>query len=99
MIDLLKKGIYTGVGLGLMAKDKVEEIARQAVSEAKLSEEDGKKFVDSILKQSEESARNLEEKVKEKVSEVVENLNIPTGQKITELEERISELEKKFAEK
>ena len=29
MIDLIKRGIYTGVGLGLMAKDKVEEVARE----------------------------------------------------------------------
>ena len=99
MIDLLKKGIYTGVGLGLMAKDKVEEIAKQAAAEAKLSEEDGKKFMHSIIKQSEESARGLEDKIKEKVSEVIEKLNIPTGQKISDLEKRIVELESKLSDK
>jgi len=99
MIDLLKKGIFTGVGLGLMAKDKVEEIAKQAASEAKLSEEDGKKFMKSVLKQSEETAKELEDKIKEKVTDLVDKLNVPTGTKIAELEARITELENKLSEK
>ena len=98
MIDLLKKGIYTGLGLGLLAKDKVEEIAKQAASEAKLSEEDGKVFLDSVMKQSEETAKDFENKVKEKVSEIVDKLNIPTGQRISDLEKRIAELEKQVGE-
>lgn len=96
MIDLLKRGIYTGVGLGLMAKDKVEEIARQAADEARLSEEDGKKFMKSVVEQSENATKDLEGKIKEKVSEIVEKLNLPNAQEVTELEDRIAELEEKL---
>ena len=40
MIDLIKKGILTSVGLGLMTKEKIVDYAKKAAKEAKLTEED-----------------------------------------------------------
>jgi len=96
MIDLLKKGIYTGVGLGLMAKEKVEEIAKQAASEATMSEEEGKKFVDSLLNQSEEAKTNLEQKIKDTITDLLARMNLPTQSEVTELKERIEKLEQEL---
>ena len=57
MIDLIKKTLLTGVGLAVMTKDKVEELGRDLVSQAKLSESEGREFVDSLMNQA-ESARS-----------------------------------------
>lgn len=53
MFDLIKKTLLTGVGLAVMTKDKVEEMGKEFASQAKLSELEGKEFVDHLLKQSE----------------------------------------------
>ena len=52
MFDLIKKTLLTGVGLAVMTKEKVEELGKDLASQAKLSEHEGKEFVDHLLKQS-----------------------------------------------
>ena len=59
MIDLIKKTLLTGVGLAVMTKEKVEELGKDLVSQAKLSEHEGKEFVDNLLKQSETAREGL----------------------------------------
>ena len=47
MFELIKKTLLTGVGLAVMTKDKVEELGKELASQAKLSENEGKEFVES----------------------------------------------------
>ena len=53
MVDLIKKAIYTGVGLAVLTKEKAEELVKELSQQAKLSEQEGKELFDSLLKQSE----------------------------------------------
>lgn len=57
MFDLIKKTLLTGVGLAVMTKDKVEELGKDLASQAKMSEHEGKEFVDHLLKQSDTAPR------------------------------------------
>ena len=59
MFDLIKKTLLTGVGLAVMTKDKVEELGKEFASQAKLSELEGKEFVDHLLKQSETARKEF----------------------------------------
>ena len=61
MFDLIKKTLLTGVGLAVMTKDKVEELGKEFASQAKLSELEGKEFVDHLLKQSETARKEFRE--------------------------------------
>ncbi len=45
MLDLLKKGLLTGIGLGLTTKEKVEEYDKKEAKEAKRSQEEGEKLL------------------------------------------------------
>ena len=38
MIDLIKKALYTGVGLAVFTKEKAEELVQELTKQAKLSE-------------------------------------------------------------
>jgi len=44
MIEQVKKGVLTGIGLGLMTNEKILEFARKSVEEAKLSTEEARKL-------------------------------------------------------
>lgn len=53
MVDLIKKAIYTGVGLAVLTKEKAEELVKDLSEQAKLSEQEGKELFDGLLKHSE----------------------------------------------
>ena len=92
MINILKKGILTGVGLGVMTKDKVEEFAKKACAEAKLSEEEGRKFLEEILSQSKKVQTNIEERVHEQVAKAVESMDLVTKNDLSAIEKQLEEL-------
>jgi polyhydroxyalkanoate synthesis regulator phasin len=93
MLDLVRKGVLTGIGLASLTKDKVEELAEKIIEETKLSEEEGRKLVEDLLKQSEEARKNLEEEVKKTVGEALEKLDIPSRKDLEDLKARIEKLE------
>jgi len=76
----------------------VEEWAKKIAEESKLAEEEGKKFVDDIVKQSEEAKKSLEEQVNGIVKKTMDKLGLHSKQEIDELKNRIDELEKKLKE-
>ena len=99
MFDIFKKGLLSGVGLGLMTKEKIEDLVAKTITEAKLSEEEGKKFLAKVLEQSDEAKHDIEEKIQFHVKEVVEKLNISTADKLKEMNDKLAALEKKINEK
>ncbi len=59
MIDLIKKALYTGVGLAVLTKEKAEELVHELTKQAKLSEQEGKELFDGLLKQSEQCSQRF----------------------------------------
>jgi polyhydroxyalkanoate synthesis regulator phasin len=92
MLDLIKKTLLTGVGLAVMTKDKVEELGRDLVSQAKLSEVEGREFVDSLVKQSETARSEFEDRVGSVVKRTIESLNLVHKDEVARLNARIDEL-------
>ncbi len=92
MLDLLKKGILTGIGLGIITKDKIEEVVKKTIQEAKLSEEEGKKLLASLLEQSDEYQTNLETKIHEQVNKVIGKLDLPSKKEFEALKKELEEL-------
>ncbi len=95
MFDLIKKTMLTGVGLAIMAKDKVEDLAVEIAEKGKMSEKEGKKFIDDLLKKSEQAKKDLDKKVEDAVRKTLKKMDIVTGEDIAVLEERIKGLEQK----
>ncbi len=95
VVEALKKAAYAGVGLVFVTKDKVEEMARKIVEEAKLSEGEGKKFFDDLLRKTEETRHNVEKMVSITVEKTLDRLDLPRRSELKSLESRISSLEEK----
>ena len=94
MIDLLKKTMVSGVGLALMAKDEAENMAREWVQQSKMTEEEGKKFIEEILIKYGETQDKLEERVGKSVKEFLKKVDVVTGEEFNRLKKEIRELKK-----
>ena len=94
MLELLKRGVFTGVGLGLLARDKIEEMAKTISEEAQLSEEQGRKLFESMLKQSEEAKESLQARIDQAIQEALAKMSVATREDVQGLDERLTRLEK-----
>jgi polyhydroxyalkanoate synthesis regulator phasin len=92
MVDLIKKAIYTGVGLAVLTKEKAEELVKELTQQAKLSEQEGKELFDSLLKQSEHARNDLQTKLDETVLAVIKRLNLATKDEVSSLKAKVEEL-------
>ena len=96
MVDLIKKALYTGVGLAVLTKEKAEELVRDLTQQAKLSEQEGKDLFEGLLKQSEQARTDFQAKVDETVLTVVKRLNLATKDELEALKAKVEELSSKI---
>ncbi len=92
MVDLIKKALYTGVGLAVLTKEKAEELVKDLTQQAKLSEQEGKELFDGLLKQSEQARNDFQAKIDEAVLTVVKRLNLATKDEVESLKAKVDEL-------
>ncbi len=97
LFDTLKKTLYAGVGMAFLTRDKIEEMAKKLAEEAKLSEADGKKFIDEMLKKSEDAKASFDRTVNAAVSAAMEKLDLARKSDLNALESRIKALESRTA--
>jgi polyhydroxyalkanoate synthesis regulator phasin len=95
MFDILQKALYVGVGAALMTKEKIEAMGRRIAQEAKLSEAEGKKLVDDLVKRSEDARASIEKMVKSGIDAALKGLDLPTREEFKKMEKRIRQLEGK----
>jgi polyhydroxyalkanoate synthesis regulator phasin len=93
MIDLIKKAMFTGVGLVSLTKDKIEEIAQDFVEKGRLSEQEGKKFVDELLQRSDESKEAIRKQIDDRIQLAMQKVNIARSSEVEELKAQIKELQ------
>ncbi|RKX61964.1 MAG: hypothetical protein DRP41_07790 [Thermodesulfobacteriota bacterium] len=98
MLEWIKKGFYTSLGLGLITKEKAEELAKEMIRKGQLSEKEGHRFVEELLKKSEEAQQELENKVEALVAQTFKKLDIPTRKEFQAISQQLSNLEKGLKE-
>jgi len=94
MIDLFKKGMLTGVGLALLAKDEVEDLAREMIDRGKMNEQEGRKFFSELQKRYEDVQGKLEDKVEKTVKDILKRMDVVTADDLKPLKKEIRELKK-----
>ena len=92
MINLIKKIVFTGVGLASMTKDKIEALGREIADQAKLSEKEGKELLDELMKKSEESRKEVESQVEKFVKDSIKKTNLATQDDLLKLEKEVQQL-------
>ncbi len=99
MIDLVKKAMFTGIGMMSLSKEKVEEIAGEFVEKGKLSEQEGKNLVSDLLKRSEESKGELKKQIEAAVKSTVAKMDIATKTDIEALKSDLAVLRDSLKDK
>jgi polyhydroxyalkanoate synthesis regulator phasin len=92
MFDLMKKAMFTGLGLAFMTKEKIEEFSKEFVEKERLSETEGKEFIDELQKKSEEAKKKLEEQIENAVNKTLKKMNIATRDDILRVEKQLAKL-------
>lgn len=93
MLDLFKKTVYATVGLAVMTREKIEEIGGKISKEMKMSESEGKEFMEELVKRSEETKKMIENQVSERIETALKKLDIPSRKELTDLDLRLKKLE------
>ena len=92
MIDLIKKAMFTGVGLVALTKEKIEEIGKEFIEKGKMSEAEGKKFVDELVERSDASKEAIRRQIDERIRLALEKMNVAKKTDVDELKAEIGEL-------
>jgi len=96
MEDLIKKVLYTGVGLVATATEKMQSTVDDLVDKEKIDKEEGKKIVDEFVESTESKKGELESRLNEMVEGVIDKLNLAKKSEVETLKQRIEELEKQL---
>lgn len=88
-----------GIGLALKTRDEVEELARDLSKKGSLSEQEGKRFLDELLKRYDDARGKLEERVEESVKKFLKKADIVTSEELKALKKEIRELKKAISQK
>lgn len=94
MEDFIRKIINSSMGAALLAKDKIKEFIEELVNNGKLTEEEGRRFMDDLKKETNEKRDNMEQEVKGIVERMLERMDIASRTELKKLEKRISDLER-----
>lgn len=97
MEDLIKRVLYTGVGLVATATEKMQSTVDDLVDKEKIDKEEGKKIVDEFVESTESKKGELESRLNEMVEGVINKLNLVKKSEVETLQKRIEELEKELS--
>lgn len=98
MLNIIKKSMLTGIGLALIAKDEIEDLAKELVNKGKMSENEGTKFLKDLQKRYDETQQKLEEKLQKAVKDFMKKADVVTGDELKGLKKEIRELKKAISE-
>ncbi len=94
MIELLKKTMFTGLGVASLTKEKIEDIAQEFVKKGEISEVEGKKLVTELMAKSEESKEDVRQQIDALVKSSLDKLNLAKSSELEELKEEVQLLRK-----
>ena len=93
MKEMLKNVVYAGIGAAFLTKEKIEELKGDLIEKGKMSQEEGKQFVDDLLRKSEKAKDQLDLWINKRVEDRIQQLNLATKDEIAELQRKIEELQ------
>ena len=94
MLDLIKKTMLTGIGLALVAKDEMEDLAKEIEKKLNMSKKEGSKFLKDLQQRYDEAQDKLEKRVEKTVKEFMKKADVVTGDELKGLKKEMRELKK-----
>ena len=92
MKDVLKNMFYIGAGAAFLTKEKLEELRTELIEKGKMTQDEGKQFIDDMVKKSEEAKTQLDQQIHGAITAQLKNMDIATGDDIAQLKAQLEEL-------
>lgn len=96
MFEILEKAVMTAIGAAAITQKKTEELVSEMKDKYKMSEDEGKEFVERLQNLAKDSKSKIREMSESEVQKVVEKLGLVSRDEFTRLEKRIQELENRL---
>jgi polyhydroxyalkanoate synthesis regulator phasin len=93
MLELIEKVVMTTIGVAAITQKKAEELVCEMKDKYRMSEEEGKQFVEKIQAMARENREKVREMAEVEVQKVVERLGLVSLDEFENLKKRVQELE------
>ncbi len=93
MFKEIRKGVMAGIGAVVLTREKVEEITRRLVKEAKLSEEDARKLTEELVESGEKQFAKLERAFSDTFKDGLDNLGVGRQETLERVKHKLDALE------
>ena len=97
MVELFEKMMMTGLGALSLSKGKAEELLAEVREKYRLTEEEGKAFLDKLLALAQQGRENIVETAESEVKKAVRAAGMVTREEYGRLEQRVAELERRLS--
>jgi polyhydroxyalkanoate synthesis regulator phasin len=99
MFELFEKAVLTGLGFLSLSQKKAEEFLDELKEKYKVSEEEGKAFLEKMQGMAQESRERIMEMAETEVKKVIDKLGIVSREEFDRLQKRVDALECQRKEK
>ena len=93
MKEMLKNALYVGLGAAFLTKEKIEELKADLIEKGKMSQEEGKQFVDDLLRKSEKAKDQLDLWINKRVEERIAQFDLAPRDELADLRRKVEELQ------
>ena len=95
MFELFEKAVLTGLGALSLTQKKAEEIITELKEKYKMSEEEGKAFLEKVQGMAKEGRERVAEIADTEVKKVLDRVGLVPREEFDRLLKRVEELEKR----
>lgn len=96
MEDILKRFIYTGVGLLSLTTTRIRETIDELINNRKITEEEGRRIIDDFAQMTKSQTEDFEEQIRSLSSKYGQDFGFSAEKEIEKLKERVADLERRL---
>ncbi len=94
--DFIKKTMMTGIGMALKTQAEFEEMTKAFIDKSRMSEEEGRKFIEEMLDKYKDAKVNMEKQIEKSVKEMIGKADIASSKELKALKEEVEKLKEKL---
>lgn len=93
MNDLIKKGLYIGLGATIASKEKLEKYLNELSKNGDIATQDAKSILEAISEKGEEKKDEWENSFKQEFKDAIQSLGFVTKEEFEQLQQKVAKLE------
>ena len=92
--EFMKKTMMTGLGMALKTQAEMEELAKEFINKSKMNEEEGKKFIDDMMKRYEKARDDMAKQITDSIADYMAKADIASKKELDALKKEVEDLKK-----